>query len=304
MSSIYLCSRLSRPPIPRCCRRLFPGWKPAGVVRSQRVAVRVANAVNMVRSAVELDDAEAVSLGAGVRTLTRSGRRHRRSSHRRPACDDAIRVLVIDGTQNVRGQAVWHLRKDCLTVAQYLRFAPAVGVAGRVPQQGSLFGGPVRLGTEPAGLLWAETASAAALSVVRGPGGVVVPGRRRRSRRACPRAVNLERHRSGRRRCHALDVVNDLLERAAACLSTAWYSLPYPPNSAAAAADTSSCAAATRPGVGPAAAALAAPIAELISATSVVAAAIKCGCVSKLGFGYSSTTACLHRATAEPAPVS
>ncbi|MGO8936336.1 MAG: hypothetical protein ACLQLO_04060 [Mycobacterium sp.] len=56
--------------------------------------------------------------------------------------------------------------------------------------------------------------------------------------------------------------------------------------------------------VGPAAAALAAPIAELISATSVAAAAIKCGCVSKLGLGYSSTTACLHRATAEPAPVS
>jgi D-arabinose 1-dehydrogenase-like Zn-dependent alcohol dehydrogenase len=62
---------------------------------AERVAVPVAN---VVRSRAELGDAQAVSLGWGVRTDPRSGRRHRRRSHRRPTSDDAIRVLALDGT--------------------------------------------------------------------------------------------------------------------------------------------------------------------------------------------------------------
>ena len=53
------------------------------------------------------------------------------------------------------------------------------------------------------------------------------------------------------------------------------------------AADTSSAAAATTLVVGPAAAELAAPIAERISATSAAAVAISCGRVVKLVIGDS-----------------
>jgi hypothetical protein len=80
--------------------------------------------------------------------------------------------------------------------------------------------------------------------------------------------------------------------------------LPYSPNSAAAAADTSSFAAATKPVVGPAAAALAAPIAELICTRSAAAAAINCGCAIKLGIGYSLAITRLNPPIAEPALMS
>jgi hypothetical protein len=53
------------------------------------------------------------------------------------------------------------------------------------------------------------------------------------------------------------------------------------------AADTSSAAAAATPVVGPAAAALAAPIADLISAMFPAAVLINCGCMSKLVIGCS-----------------
>src|SRR5580693_9315834 len=74
---------------------------------------------------------------------------------------------------------------------------------------------------------------------------------------------------------------------AAACCRIAWYSWPYAPNSAAVIADTSSSAAASRPVVGPAAAALAALIDELISATFPAAAASNCGSAIKFVIGYS-----------------
>jgi hypothetical protein len=49
---------------------------------------------------------------------------------------------------------------------------------------------------------------------------------------------------------------------------------------------------------------LAAPIAELISATSAAAAGINCGCVIKRGIGYSVATNRFYRAIAESALVS
>jgi hypothetical protein len=59
------------------------------------------------------------------------------------------------------------------------------------------------------------------------------------------------------------------------------------PNSFAVAAETSSAAAAAIPVVGPAAADLAAAIADLISATFAAAVVINCGSVSKLVIGSS-----------------
>jgi hypothetical protein len=107
----------------------------------------------------------------GVRTDPRSGRRHRRRSHRRPTSDDAIRVLAIDGTLRPAAGVAW---------GEYLN---------KVPRAAALF----LLGSEPAGFLGAETASAATLSVVGSRGGVAVPGRRRCAGQARPRAVGIYR---------------------------------------------------------------------------------------------------------------
>ena len=83
---------------------------------------------------------------------------------------------------------------------------------GRVPQQGSRLGALFVCGLSQLVSLGLNRLRRSAIRCPK-PRRRCSAGRRRRSRQACPRAVDLERHRSGRRRCHALDVVNDLLER-------------------------------------------------------------------------------------------
>ena len=108
-----------------------------------------------------------------------------------PTFDDAIRVLAIDGKLLVIGFAAGGIPTVKVN-RLLLRNVSVVGVAwgeylNKVPGSAALF----CLGTGPVGLPGAETASAAALSVVGGPGGVAVPGRRRCARQAGPRAVGI-----------------------------------------------------------------------------------------------------------------
>ena len=108
-----------------------------------------------------------------------------------PTFDDAIRVLAIDGKLLVIGFAAGGIPTVKVN-RLLLRNVSVVGVAwgeylNKVPGSAAL----VRLGPEPAGLLGAETASAATLSAVGSPGGAAVPGRRRCARQAGPRAVGI-----------------------------------------------------------------------------------------------------------------